>query len=200
MSARRAAAPLWGYLTSEAVSLTGTRVSMIAIPWLVLTTTGSAVQTGLVAFAEWRPTSCSRRLAGPWTDRLGARRVCVSADLAAWASSARCRCSTASGCSPSRSCSSSWRWPAPSAAPVTAPGTRSCPPWWRRPASLSSGRPGLSGAVERLASTLGAAFAGVLVAAVGPASALLLDAASFGVSAVLLVLTVPRSRRRRRRP
>ncbi len=33
--------PLYGWLTAEAISLTGTRVSMIAIPWFVLTTTGS---------------------------------------------------------------------------------------------------------------------------------------------------------------
>ena len=45
--------PLYGWLTAEAISLLGTRVSMIAIPWLVLVTTGSAR-------AGWRsrPTCC----------------------------------------------------------------------------------------------------------------------------------------------
>src|SRR5436853_205244 len=43
--------PLYGFLLADAISLSGARVSMIAIPWLVLTTTGSAAQTGLVAFA-----------------------------------------------------------------------------------------------------------------------------------------------------
>ena len=52
---------LWGWLGSETVSLMGTRLSMIAIPWLVLTTTGSPLLTGLVALPRWRPTSCSRR-------------------------------------------------------------------------------------------------------------------------------------------
>ena len=47
--------PLFGLLLADAISLCGTRVSMIAIPWLVLTTTGSAAQTGLVAFAELLP-------------------------------------------------------------------------------------------------------------------------------------------------
>ena len=46
---------LRGWLTAEAVSLTGTRVSMVAIPWLVLTTSGSATWTGVVAFAEMLP-------------------------------------------------------------------------------------------------------------------------------------------------
>jgi MFS family permease len=50
---------------------------------------------------------------------------------------------------------------------------------------------GLSGAVERLASTVGAAAAGVLVAAAGAPAALLVDAASFALSAALLAATVP---------
>ena len=41
--------PLVGALTAEGISFLGTRVSMIAIPWFVLSTTGSATQTGLVA-------------------------------------------------------------------------------------------------------------------------------------------------------
>ena len=41
---------------SEAISITGTRVSMIALPWFVLTTTGPATKTGLVALAEMLPT------------------------------------------------------------------------------------------------------------------------------------------------
>ena len=45
---------------------------------------------------------------------------------------------------------------------------------------------GLSSTVERTASMLGAAFAGGLVAVIGPANALVVDAASFGVSALLL--------------
>ena len=39
--------PLGGLLVANAISLTGTRISMIALPWFVLTTTGSAAQTGL---------------------------------------------------------------------------------------------------------------------------------------------------------
>ena len=41
--------PLVGALVAEGISFVGTRVSMIAIPWFVLSTTGSATQTGLVA-------------------------------------------------------------------------------------------------------------------------------------------------------
>jgi MFS family permease len=45
---------------------------------------------------------------------------------------------------------------------------------------------GLAGAVERTASMIGAALAGGLVALVGPANALLVDAASFGLAGVVL--------------
>ena len=55
---------LVGFLVADAISLCGTRVSMIAIPWLVLTTTGSAAQTGLVAFAELLPLVVVQALAG----------------------------------------------------------------------------------------------------------------------------------------
>ncbi len=71
---------LWGWLASDTVSLVGTRLSMIAVPWLVLTTTGDPLLTGLVAFAEMAPYVVLKALAGPLVDRLGARRVRVTAD------------------------------------------------------------------------------------------------------------------------
>ncbi|MFN8195916.1 MAG: MFS transporter [Nocardioidaceae bacterium] len=51
---------------------------------------------------------------------------------------------------------------------------------------------GLTSGVERTASMLGAAFAGGLVALIGPAPALLVDAASFGLSALVLGWTTRR--------
>src|SRR4029079_13272963 len=78
MSTRK---PLYGWLTSEAISLTGTRVSMVALPWFVLTTTGSATRTGLVALAEMLPLVVLKVLAGPVIDRVGARRVAITCDL-----------------------------------------------------------------------------------------------------------------------
>jgi MFS family permease len=47
--------PLYGWLAAEGVSLIGTRVSMVALPFFVLTTTGSPEKTGLVALAEMLP-------------------------------------------------------------------------------------------------------------------------------------------------
>src|SRR3954453_17649122 len=72
--------PLYGWLTAECISLLGTRVSMIAIPWLVLTTTGSATRTGLVAFAESTPMVVLKGFGGPLVDRVGPRRMAITVD------------------------------------------------------------------------------------------------------------------------
>jgi MFS family permease len=74
---------LWAFLASEVVSVTGTRMSMVAIPWFVLVTTGSAALTGLVAFAETLPYVVVLGLGGPLVDRWGARRVAVLSDVVA---------------------------------------------------------------------------------------------------------------------
>jgi MFS family permease len=74
--------PLIAYLVANVVSLCGTRVSAIAIPWFVLVTTGSPMKTGLVAFAEMTPLVLCKAFGGPLIDRIGGRRISVSADLA----------------------------------------------------------------------------------------------------------------------
>ena len=72
--------PLYGWLGSEGISLMGTRVSMIALPFFVLTTTGSPEKTGLVAVAEMLPLVVLKVLGGPIIDRVGARRVAITCD------------------------------------------------------------------------------------------------------------------------
>ena len=74
---------LWAFLVSEVVSVTGTRMSMVAIPWFVLITTGSPALTGLVAFAETLPYVVVLGLGGPLVDRWGARRVAIGSDVIA---------------------------------------------------------------------------------------------------------------------
>ena len=184
--------PLLGWLTAEAVSLTGTRVSMVAIPWYVLTTTGSATQTGLVAFAEMAPYVVVKALAGPLVDRIGARTVSITADVASM---------LAVGAIPLLAgmdrlsfplllvlvaMAGTLRGPSDGAKHALVPGVVEASGVTMERAT------GLGGAVERLATTVGAAFAGVLVAAIGPVQALAVDAVSFGIAAVVLALTAPR--------
>jgi len=165
---------------------------MVAIPWFVLTTTGSATQTGLVAFAEMAPYVVAKALAGPVVDRIGARTVSITADVASM---------LAVGAIPVLASMDLLSYPLLLVL-VAVAGTMRGPSDGAKHALVpavveASGvtmerATGLSGAVERLATTLGAAFAGVLVAAIGPVQALAVDAVSFGVAAAVLALTAPR--------
>ena len=58
-------------------------MSGLAIPWLVLVTTGSAARTGLVGFAEMAPYVVAQAISGPVVDRFGLRRSCVTGNAAA---------------------------------------------------------------------------------------------------------------------
>ncbi|WP_053205342.1 MFS transporter [Jiangella muralis] len=73
------AAVLGAYLTS----VTCTAVSAIAIPWLVLSTTGSATRTGVAVFAEMAPYVAMQALGGPWVERIGPRRASWLGNLVA---------------------------------------------------------------------------------------------------------------------
>ena len=178
--------PLRGFLTAEGVSLGGTRVSMIAIPWFVLTSTGSATQTGLVTLAEMAPLVTLKALTGPLVDRLGPRRVAVTADALSVLVVGAVPALHAAGLLSFPlllglvACAGALRGPGDGAKNAMVP-------LLVEHAAIPMERAtGLTSAVERSASTLGAAFAGGLVAALGPANALVLDAGSFAVSAAVL--------------
>ncbi len=63
------------------VSKVGNVLAQLAIPWYVLSTTGSAGQTGLTAFAGLLPQLLSSFFGGTFVDRLGFRRAGIIADL-----------------------------------------------------------------------------------------------------------------------
>jgi MFS family permease len=177
--------PLYGFLVADAISLSGTRVSMIAIPWLVLTTTGSAAQTGLVAFAELLPLVLVKALAGPLIDRIGARRVAISCDVLSM---------LVVGLIPLLHLAGTLSFPLLLVLVAVAGGLRGPCDGAKSafvPAlATHAGVPlervtGLASAIERTASFAGAAMAGALVAFLGAANALVIDAVSFGVCAVV---------------
>jgi MFS family permease len=186
MSRRR---PFSGYLAAQAISVTGTRVSMIAIPWFVLTTTGSATRTGVVAFAEMAPLVVLQALAGPLMDRLGARRVAIACDLLSV---------LVVGAVPLAHALGVLSFPLLLGLVVVAGSLRGpgdaakhamLPVLVEQVGMPTERATGLAGAVERGASMAGAAIAGAVVALVGAANALTVDAVSFLVSGLLLWLT-----------
>ncbi|WP_092544487.1 hypothetical protein [Actinoplanes derwentensis] len=77
---RRAA---YGLLVAEAVSVTGTRMSVVAVPWLVLQTTGDALLTGITASVEMGTLVAAKVLGGPLVDRIGLRSTSIGGDLIA---------------------------------------------------------------------------------------------------------------------
>jgi MFS family permease len=75
---RRIAIP--GLVAAEAISVIGGRMSFLAIPWLVLVTTGSPVKVGIVAGAETLAYVLSGVLAAPLQDRIGSRTTSILSD------------------------------------------------------------------------------------------------------------------------
>src|SRR5262249_41377113 len=55
---------------------------MLAVPWFVLQTTGSAALTGVASASSMLPLVISAAFAGPLVDRAGLRRASALSDLA----------------------------------------------------------------------------------------------------------------------
>ncbi|GAB3685537.1 MFS transporter [Angustibacter aerolatus] len=187
-ASRRPAVALLG---AYAVSLVGSRLSMVALPLFVLLTTGSATRTGLVAMAETAPYALSTALAGPVTDRVGTRRVSIASDVASALVVGAIPLLHATGhltftallvlCALAGTC----RGPGDGAKYVMIPTVA-------RAAGMPVER-GIAFAdgTSRAASVLGPLGAAALVGLVGAAGALTADAASFLVAAVVVAVGVP---------
>jgi MFS family permease len=178
--------PLYGWLLADAISLTGTRLSMLALPWFVLVTTGSPTKTGLVALCEMAPLVALKVLGGPVIDRLGPRRVSISCDLGSTVVVAAVPILYAAGL-----------LSLPLLLVLVALGGALRGPGDAAKAALTpllvdaAGVPveratGLSSMVERSATMLGAACAGILIGTIGAPAAIGVDAASFAVCAGVL--------------
>ncbi|QGN32050.1 MFS transporter [Microlunatus sp. Gsoil 973] len=183
--------PFVAYAAAEAFSLGGTRLSMIAIPWLVLTTTGSPTMTGTVAMAEMLPYVISKFLAGPIVDRMGTKPIAVGADLISVLTISAIPVLHLLGALhiallvPIVALMGTLRGPSDAAKGVLPPRVAE---WSGAPLERVTG---VQAAIERLASSAGAAGAGGLVALIGPASALAVNAGTFAVSAVIIAFGIP---------
>ncbi|MBA2468650.1 MAG: MFS transporter, partial [Chloroflexia bacterium] len=77
----RSKAPLYGLLAATIVGLFGRQLSVVALPWFVLSTTGSASKAGLVGFAVFLPGLIVGVLGGVLVDRFGYKFVSAGADV-----------------------------------------------------------------------------------------------------------------------
>ncbi|MFH8384426.1 MFS transporter [Kitasatospora sp. NPDC018058] len=184
--------PLAGVLAATAVSLTGTRVSAIALPWFVLATTGSATMTGLVAFAEMTPYVLVKALTGPLVDRLGPRVVSWTTDAVSAVAAGLVPLLHARGLLPfwlllaMVAVIGAMRGPGDLAKSVMVPEAADHA---RVPMERATG---LSGVTERLASTVGPAVGGGLVALLGPLAGLAVNAGTFALGSLIIALALPR--------
>ena len=178
--------------TAEGISILGTRMSALALPWFVLVTTGSAAKTGLVAFAEMLPYVLVAGLGGPLVDRVGARRMAISANALSVALVASIPVLHAVELLSFETLLvlvavvGAVRGAA-SATYVLVPGVAEI-----------SGTPieratGVHDSVNRVAGMLGAPLAGILLAVWSPTVVLLVDAATFLVAGLLVAGLVPRA-------
>ncbi len=180
-------------LAGEAVAVSGIRVAGIAIPWFVLTSTGSATQTGLVAAFELAPYVLAKALSGPAVDRLGQRRVSIAADLAS---------AVLFGLVPVLHALGLLSLPVllalvASGGAVRGPGDNakhtSVPLVAHRAGVPLERVTGLYGAVERASGLVAPALAAVLIGLVSPTGAVAATAVCFAGSAAAYLLLMPRT-------
>jgi MFS family permease len=191
MAQRRRRLPLVALVLATTVSLVGSRLTLIALPWFVLQTTGSPAETGLVGAAAFLPALAAGVLGGAVIDRLGYKGASVATDVVS---------GLAIAAVPLLYQARLLAFPAllglvlVGALP-TVPGLTA-----RRamlPELASRGRLRLeqvSAAFEGvafLAQVVGPALAGWLIARLGAAEVLWLDGVSFAVSALLVGLAIP---------
>jgi MFS family permease len=187
----RSRAPLAALLAANAVSMTGNALTRVAVPWFVLSTGGSAAQVGLTLFFETLPLFFGSFFGGVLVDVLGHKRSSVVTDMTSGATLALVPL-----------------FHALSALPfglllglvflgalLDAPGTAA------RQALLPEAAEGAGASLERanaayqtvlrLSALVGPVVGGALVAVVGATGVLLVDAATFALSAGVIGALVP---------
>lgn len=183
--------PLATLLGANTVSLAGSQITLLAVPWFVLQTTGSPARVGLVGAVEALGYVAAAFLGGPLVDRWGSKRASVAADLASGAAIALIPALH-------RSIGLAF-W---QVAALVFLSTFCSTPGATARQSLVPDLATLAGAnlervnagyqtVRNLTQLVGPLLAGVLIAALGASTVLWLDTATFALSALLIATAVP---------
>jgi MFS family permease len=175
---------LIGLLVASAVSMVGSRMSLVALPWFVLAGTGSGAKTGIVAAAEMLAYVVACGLGGPLLDRAGHKRASVVADVVSAAAVVAVALlgmhftllvglvAVAGG--------------------MRGFGDTAKRVLFREAVDLSgvntTRATSINDGISRLATLLGAPFAGVLIAAFDAPTVLVIDAGTFLFGAVMVAL------------
>lgn len=185
--------PILALLGAEVVSTTGSQMTWLAVPWFVLTTTGSATKTSFVMAAELIGLALLGLPGGRLLGRLGARRTMIACDAARaplmavipvlhWTSGLSFEVlllvAFALG-----ACT----------APYFAAQKVVVPELLGEEEEVVSEANALFQAATRTTLLAGPALGGLLIGIMGAAPVLLIDAATYVGSVVLVTLFVPRS-------
>jgi MFS family permease len=178
-------------MSANTVAQIGHMMTSVAVPWLVLETTGSAAAVGLTGAAIAIGAVVPSLLGGPIVDRLGQRRTSVGADLICGATVAIIPILHIAGAlefweilllvfalSSFNAQGDTGRFGL-----IPALATRAAMPLERSNATDRG--------IARAGQLVGPLLAAVLIPFIGPANVLLVDAVAFGVSAALVGLGVP---------
>jgi MFS family permease len=191
-SANRTA--LTALLAANAISLAGNQITLLAIPWYVLASGGSASDVGLVGVFTFLPTIIATFFGGGLVDRFPRKQMSIAADLASGLAVAMIPLlDRAIGLA-------FWQLLALVflGALLDAPGNtarQSLLPDLADRAGVPNERASSAyQTVHRLSTLLGPVAGGLLIAAVGATNVLWIDAASFAVSALIVGIALPADR------
>lgn len=184
--------PITALLIANVISLLGSMLTLIALPWFVLQTTGSATKTGITGGFVALPAFIVGVFGGTLVDRLGYKRSSVIADMLSGLGIA---------CVPLLYHTvglAFWQLlalvfignllaiPGLTARRAMLPELATLARW-----RLEGVNASFEG-VQFLALLLGPPIAGLLIAVIGTSNVLWLDAASFAASAVIIGALIPR--------
>lgn len=185
--------PIIALFGATTISMLGSVLTLIAVPWFVLVTTKSATEVGLTAFCETLSIILAGFFAGTLVDRLGYKRTSISTDIASGIAVALVPLLYYTiGLAFWQLLvlvflSSFFETPGSSARSALLPDVAS-----RAGMPLEQANAFLQ-AIQRGTRLFGAPLAGVLIAILGTSRLLWIDAATFLMSAVIIALAFPRS-------
>ncbi len=183
--------PLYAVLFANAVSQIGDYMVAVALPWFVLQTTGSVVQMGLAGAVVGIGTLFSSISGGPLVDRFGFRRASILSDVTAGAAVAAVPLLFWADALPFwlllvlAFLISVFNAPGDLARRALVPTLAG---WAAMPLERANAA---DTAIPRLSQLVGPLIGGILVAVAGAPTVLLLDAATFLLSAAAVAVAVP---------
>lgn len=183
--------PLYALFAASAISYVGDVLTLLAIPWFVLVTTGSITKTGITAFFSTLPTVLAAFFGSVFIDRAGYKLTSVLSDIASAVSVALIPLLYHTiGLA-------FWqvlvlvfiggllKSPGGTARTAMVPElTEAAQMRLERANAINDG-------VSRISNFIGAPLAGVLIAFIGTSNLLWFDGVSFALSALLIGIAIP---------